>query len=85
MLGAEGGGGDALPDGEDKVDGDGKAGGHVLEDESLMLQLMELHEREHRPLGRCTSSKVGFSSPRPFKPQAQTQHQWRRTRHRHHT
>lgn len=40
--GVEGGVGDALPDGEDEVEGDGDAGGHVLVDESLVLELLQL-------------------------------------------
>lgn len=42
------GGGDALPNGDDEVKGNGKAAGDVLEDEDLMLQLLDLHESEYR-------------------------------------
>lgn len=40
------GGGDALPDGEDEVDGDGDAGDHVLEYQRLMVELLHLHKSE---------------------------------------
>lgn len=61
VEGAEGGGSDALPDGEDEVDGDGDPGRHVLIDERLVLQLLQLHEREHRLVLRARRRRAARS------------------------